>query len=94
VGRIGAPLGDLDEALRAEGALRVDVHGLALAAAHVDGQLARHAQRVAQLRLPAAELACSRITPARSDITILFRSMHPLTWTCPRSCQSPHRRSQ
>lgn len=43
-------LGDLHEALRAECALSVNVQALALAASHVDWELACHAERVAQLR--------------------------------------------
>mmetsp|Transcript_107489 Transcript_107489/g.285982 ORF Transcript_107489/g.285982 Transcript_107489/m.285982 type:complete len:216 (+) Transcript_107489:349-996(+) len=46
-----------DKPLRTEGALCVDVERLALGAAAVDGQLAGDAERVAELRLSAAELA-------------------------------------
>ena len=55
VGRVEAEaLGDLREARRAEGALGVDPERLALGAALVDGELARDAQRVAELGLAAA----------------------------------------
>mmetsp|Transcript_72456 Transcript_72456/g.235364 ORF Transcript_72456/g.235364 Transcript_72456/m.235364 type:complete len:275 (-) Transcript_72456:25-849(-) len=50
-------LGDLHQPLRAEGPLCVDVQRLALAPTAVDGQLARHAERVAELGLPTPELA-------------------------------------
>ena len=53
-----APLRYLHEPLRPEGALCVNVHGLALATAHVDWQLTGHAQSVAELRLAAAKLPC------------------------------------
>ena len=51
------PLRDRDQPLRAERALRVDVHRLALRAALRERELARHRERVAQLRLSGAELA-------------------------------------
>ena len=50
-------LGDGDEPLRPERALRVDVHGLTLGAALVERELARHRERVAQLRLARPELS-------------------------------------
>ena len=49
-------LGNLHEALRPKGALGVNVHGLALGPTLLHWQLARHAERVAQLRLARAEL--------------------------------------
>ena len=50
-------IGDGHEVFGAEAALGVDVHGLALAAALLGGQLASHAERVAELRLARPELA-------------------------------------
>jgi hypothetical protein len=50
-------LGNLDQPLWSEGALRVDVHGLAFSAALLERQLGRHAQRVAKLRLARTKLA-------------------------------------
>jgi hypothetical protein len=50
-------LGDRDEPLRTECAFRVDEQRLAFTTATVHGQLTRHANLVAQLRLARAELA-------------------------------------
>lgn len=50
-------LGDGQEALRPKRALRVHEEGLALPAALIQGELARHAEGVAQLGLARAELA-------------------------------------
>lgn len=50
-------LGDGQQPNRAESPLCVDVQALALAAAHVHGQLARYRQSVADLRFTRTELA-------------------------------------
>ncbi|EPY29658.1 DNA repair protein RAD51 [Strigomonas culicis] len=60
-------LRDGDEPLRAERALRVDVERHALRAALRDGHLARHAERVAELRLAGAELPEELRDAARLD---------------------------
>jgi hypothetical protein len=72
-------LGDLHEPLRPEGALSVDVHGLALGAALLERQLRGDAQRVAKLRLARAELAKdlgdrARLDPALEQRVELTRS--------------------
>jgi hypothetical protein len=51
------PLGNRNEALRSESSVAIDVHGHAFTATLADGQLARDAQRVADLRLARSELA-------------------------------------
>jgi hypothetical protein len=57
------------EPLRAKAALRVDVQRLAFSAAAVERKLARHAKRVAHLRLPGAELAVNLGDRARLHAT-------------------------
>mmetsp|Transcript_9448 Transcript_9448/g.41381 ORF Transcript_9448/g.41381 Transcript_9448/m.41381 type:complete len:372 (+) Transcript_9448:1081-2196(+) len=57
VGVHAEALGDGDEPLRSERALRVDVHGLTLGASLVERELASHRERVAQLRLARPELS-------------------------------------
>ena len=58
---------DVVEAGRPEGALRVDHDGHAFGAAGIDWQLARHRERVAELRLAGAELAIELGEAARLD---------------------------
>jgi len=65
--REAVAVGDGEEAHGPEGALRVDVQALALAAAHVEGQLARHGEGVADLTLARAELAEDLGDAARFD---------------------------
>ena len=67
VGVHAETLGDGDEPLGAEGTLGVDVHGLALRAALREGKLARHRERVAQLRLSRPELAVNLSQRARLE---------------------------
>jgi hypothetical protein len=50
------PVGDLFDALGAEVAFGIHVYHLSLAPAHLERELARHAEGVGQLRLACAEL--------------------------------------
>mmetsp|Transcript_11446 Transcript_11446/g.29035 ORF Transcript_11446/g.29035 Transcript_11446/m.29035 type:complete len:220 (-) Transcript_11446:55-714(-) len=95
------PLRDLLQALGPEGALRVDVEGLALAAALLQGQLARHAQGVAELRLAAAVLAVNLrdgpgLQPALQDGVHLLaprvdHDLRRLVLRDHRRCRETHR---
>jgi len=72
-------VGDGEEAHGAKGALGVDVQTLALAAAHVEGQLTGHGQRVADLALARPELAedlrdAARLHPAGEQRVELLRA--------------------
>ena len=64
------PLGNGLEPFGAEGALGIDVHGLAFRSTVGDGQLARDAQSVAQLGLAGAEFAKDLGDTAGLDATL------------------------
>lgn len=57
LGRHTLGLGDLPHAIRAKGALRVDVNHLTIGAAHIRWHLRHHREGMAQLRLSTAELS-------------------------------------
>ena len=62
-------VGNLRESLWTEGTLGVHIHGFTLATASLDRQLARHAERVANLRLARPELAVNFRQTSRLDAT-------------------------